>query len=244
MLMDRYSNLKVEQFTVIPFGVSEHDMKIAEKLQTELPFLEKGKINLIYTGVCNKQMIPVIRLFLSGVKTALAKFPEKFENIRIAFIGTSYIQGKNRILSVTPVMAELGLESIVKEYPDRVQYLTAVKYQQEASGLLLIGTIDPTYTPSKLYPYLLSRKPVLGFLHEKSPAVNVFKRISNQKLFVFNESDDTQIGKMVDYLCTFLETIDTKKEINETEMLKYKSESMASLQMEFFCKVQKQYLEQ
>ncbi len=238
MLMDRYKKLRREQFKVIPFGVSEQDMRIAEKLATELPYLEKGKINLVYTGVCNKHMLPVIRLFLSGFQSASMRFPDKFKNVRIVFIGTSYVQGKNQVLSVTPIASELGIESTVKEYPERVQYLTAVKYQQESSGLLLIGTTDKTYTPSKLYPYLLSKKPVISFLHEESPAVEIFKSISDQDLFVFNEINENQINKMVDYLTDFIDSIGTKKEINENEMLKYKSESMAQLQMDFFIKIQ------
>jgi len=241
MLMNRYHWLRNEQFKVIPFGVSEYDMTIAKQLTTELPFLEKGKINLVYTGVCNKQMLPVIKLFLSGFKLGLTRYPGKFENIRIVFIGTSYEQGAKKEFAVTPIAAELGIESVVSEYPERVQYLTAIKYQQESSGLLLIGTTDKSYTPSKLYPYLLSQKPILAFLHEESPAVTIFKSISDQMLFIFNEISKSEVDKMSEYLSDFVDSINLKKEINENEMLRYKSESMAQLQLEFFSEVQSDF---
>ena len=60
---------------------------------------------------------------------------------------------------------------MVTETPDRLDYLDALAVLTHASGILLLGSSEPHYTASKLYPALLARRPVLAVFHEKSSVV-------------------------------------------------------------------------
>jgi hypothetical protein len=46
----------------------------------------------------------------------------------------------------------------------------------DAQALFVAGSNDPGYTASKLYPYILARKPLLAVSHEASSVVEVLRR--------------------------------------------------------------------
>ena len=54
---------------------------------------------------------------------------------------------------------------------------------------MAIGSNDPSYTASKIYPYLLARKPFLAVYHKLSPVINLFQKFRGA---VCVEIDDTQ----------------------------------------------------
>jgi hypothetical protein len=64
----------------------------------------------------------------------------------------------------------------VTEVAPRIGYLDAVRVQTQASALLLLGSSEPHYTASKLFPALLSRRPLLALYHEQSTVVEMLRR--------------------------------------------------------------------
>jgi hypothetical protein len=64
----------------------------------------------------------------------------------------------------------------VREQPARVPYFTGLQLLRDAQALVLPGSDDPQYTASKLYPYILARKPLLAVFHERSSVVEVLRQ--------------------------------------------------------------------
>jgi hypothetical protein len=69
----------------------------------------------------------------------------------------------------------MGVADHVLEHPQRVPYFEALQVLRDAHMLLLPGSDDPQYTPSKIYPYILARRPLLAVLHENSGACDVLR---------------------------------------------------------------------
>ena len=65
---------------------------------------------------------------------------------------------------------------LVTEHPHRMAYLDVLTNLVRADGVLIVGSTEPHYTPSKVYQAVQSRRPVLALLHEASTAVEVLER--------------------------------------------------------------------
>jgi hypothetical protein len=81
---------------------------------------------------------------------------------------------------VRPVAAACGVADVVSEIPGRVDYLDALAVLTHASGILLLGSSEPHYTASKLYPALLAKRPLLALFHEASSVVSILRAVGGE----------------------------------------------------------------
>jgi hypothetical protein len=70
---------------------------------------------------------------------------------------------------------EAGVDDVVREVAPRLDYLDALDVQMKASALLLLGSNEPHYTPSKVFPALLSRRPIVAIYHEASSVLDLLR---------------------------------------------------------------------
>jgi hypothetical protein len=73
----------------------------------------------------------------------------------------------------------------VRETPRRIPYLQALDVLANSDALLLIGSDEPHYTASKIYPALLSGRPYLALFHEASSAHDILRRAGGGVTFGF-----------------------------------------------------------
>lgn len=66
----------------------------------------------------------------------------------------------------------------------------------------MIGSDDPDYTASKLYPCILARKPVLAIFHQQSSVVNILQSCQAGKSVTFTSQNKPAdlLPKIVDQL--------------------------------------------
>jgi hypothetical protein len=79
---------------------------------------------------------------------------------------------------------------MVRESTHRVPYLEGLRLMTAADFLVAIGSDDPAYSPSKIYPYLLSGRPVLAVLHESSPVVDLLRQAACGPVITFRSEAD------------------------------------------------------
>ena len=61
-------------------------------------------------------------------------------------------------------------------YPEfLLPFYSGLATLKAADGCIVPGSNDPAYTASKLYPYILAQKPILGIFHEQSSAVAIIE---------------------------------------------------------------------
>jgi hypothetical protein len=177
-LKHQYPWLRPSQFHVLPFGAPEHDFEMLKSLPVTQQIFDAGdgKRHVVYMGVAGKIMETGLRLLFSGLSVARKENPAEWSQVRVHFVGTSYAPAGRGRKTVEPVAAEFGIADIVEERTDRIGYFDTLAGLSAAQGLLIIGSNSPSYTPSKIYPYVLSKRPLLAILHEQSPAVEILER--------------------------------------------------------------------
>ena len=160
-----------------------------------------GLRHWVYVGRGGKDMELAVRGIFSAIqhyrKLSTANCQLK-ETLRLHFIGTSYAAAGRGVKTIEPLAAEYGLEKIVHEHPDRIPYFETLRCLLDASTLIVPGSDDPAYTASKIYPFLLARRPLLAVFHQDSSVTNLIKFVGGGHLVTFSSHDQAEtLGKNI-----------------------------------------------
>lgn len=183
-MADRYRWLDRAMMTAIPIGGDPDDfaaLRAAASAGDDVS-LEEGTVNLCYVGTFLPRAGSVVRALFKAVSKLRSESPDLAARLRLVFVGTSnqplgsgYQRAPGSHL-VSLIAAEEGIGDLVKEHPPRVGYVHALSLISKAHGLLLLGSDEPHYTASKIYPALMSGRPYISIFHEKSSAHEILLR--------------------------------------------------------------------
>jgi hypothetical protein len=187
LLRDRYPELKHKKFTVLPFAAAERDFEFAKRpeITNEIFSPNDGRTHWIYAGVGGAIMEKSIRPFFTALRSKLQREPSLANRLKIHFVGTSYAEFGRAQKTVEPIAAEFDLAGIVEEQTDRLPFLATARLLMDADALLVFGSDDPSYMPSKIFPYIMARKPLLAVVHEQSPVTEVVRKTQAGTLVTF-----------------------------------------------------------
>lgn len=165
-LRKRYPELPDDRFVVLPFGASERDAELVRKQGIRHSVFDPGDglLHWTYLGRGGADMA----LALGGLFSALRRLREgdpRVDRVRLHFVGTSYARGGHGRPTVAPLAEELGVGDLVVEQTDRIPYLEGLALLRTSDAVLLIGSDDPAYSASKVYPCVLAGRPLLAVLH-------------------------------------------------------------------------------
>jgi len=110
--------------------------------------------------------------------------------MRFHFIGTSYAPPPLGRESVMPVARAEGVEAHVAEHCARVPYFDALHYIVKSDALVVVGSDDPTYSASKIFPCMLARRPALLVFHRNSPVLAFAEKAGYGERFGFSSPAD------------------------------------------------------
>jgi hypothetical protein len=172
-------------FCAMPYGGEKDDHTAVHKLNLE-PYLfpiKKDKLQFVYAGA----MLPKAFAPLEAIFAAIKEQISSFNNIEFHFIGTGKTPNDPHGYNIKPLAEKYGLwNSIVFEYPQRIPYMDVLIHLENASGVFILGSTEPHYTPSKVYQGVLSGKSIFAVLHKDSTAVDVIKKSKAGTLLPFN----------------------------------------------------------
>ena len=188
-LKERYAWLATVPSATITFGAFFPDFKIAKDNQDKfVPLLQKGFFNIVYVGRGGMDMGRAVAPLFQALKDGLEQEPALFGKLKFYFIGTSYAPAGRGNLTILPLARQLGVDSNVVEMPDRISYYHALLTLMNADALFIPGSDDPNYSASKIYPYLLTKKPLLAIFNAESNAANTIKACTaDAALFTFTD---------------------------------------------------------
>ena len=194
-LAARYPALQRKPAMVLPFAAAPQDFEgLAQPRPNRFFDPADGRIHVVYTGRGGHDMWAALRLLFTALQTGLRESPELFGRLRLHFIGTDYAPANAARKTIEPLAERMGVLSSVREHPQRLPYFAALQLLCDAHMLLLPGSDDPQYTPSKLYPYILARKPLLAVLHESSGACEVLRSTNAGRLVTFPHEPSSAAG--------------------------------------------------
>ena len=166
----RYPWFGAKPQATIRFGVSLTDFaRIRDHPATGAAlYREPGKLHFLYTGASGPIMPHALNQLFRAFKRYSDQHPDRAARFHFHFFGTSYVPEGKGVPSVLPVAVEHGLAGQVTEIPHRLGHLESLSLLLQADALLLLGSSDRAYSPSKLYPYFLSGKPILSVVFHDS----------------------------------------------------------------------------
>ena len=196
-LTDRYPTIKNIPSAVITFGAFDPDMSIARENQTKFKsLLDDRYINIVYAGRGGADMHQAIAPVFKMLKKGLSDKEDTFySRLKFYFIGTSYAPAGQGKPSILPLAQQYGIADHVVEITDRISYYHTLLTLQQASGLFIPGSDDPQYTASKIYPYLLTQKPLLAIFNKKSSAIPILQEYGVKHVYDYESITETDINK-------------------------------------------------
>jgi hypothetical protein len=194
----------------IPIGGEPADFEYLRTHARRNPYFDPGDggIHLCYVGTVLPLGVETLRALLRAVVLLRDRRPDLCQRLRLHFFGTSNQTAALSPARVLPIARELGVDEYVTEHPPRIDYLDALTVLTQASAILMLGSSEPHYTASKLYPGLLARRPILAVYHEASSVVATLRRVARPpaaRLVVYG--DHGGAAAHIDTICDELEAL-------------------------------------
>jgi hypothetical protein len=189
-VLSRYDWLGGLDVAEIPYGGEDSDFEYlqAHPRVHNVFDMHDGFLHVSYVGACIPPMYPAVRALFEAARQGLERSPDLFRRLRLHFVGTSYAHKEGRS-PIAGMAREMGLEAHVQELPGRIPYLDALQVLLDSHALVVLGSEEPHYTASKIFPYILSRKPLLAIFHEDSSVVSILRGTRAGELVTFNAAE-------------------------------------------------------
>lgn len=161
----------------MPMGSVPEDYALVRDLRRK-PFLFQpgdGHFHLIYAGALLPAGLEVVDAFLAGLRALREQAPQAASRLRVHFVGTGSSPDDPQGYRVLPRAEAKGVADMISEHPHRIGYVDALGHLMQSNGVLVLGSTERHYTPSKVFQAILSERPVFAMLHEESTAVSMIR---------------------------------------------------------------------
>jgi len=133
-----------------------------------------GALQLACIGTLPPTMTETVETFFD----ALRRVRERNANarLRVHFTGTSNQRSDGAPTRALALARAHGVDDLVTETAGRLNYFDTLQAFRDADALLLLGTNEAHYTPSRIYAALNSARPVIAVYHADSPVTDLLRR--------------------------------------------------------------------
>jgi len=183
----RYPWLKAHRMASVPIGGDPEDFAVLATTpwSNHCKISDKELINLSYVGTFLPRAGPLVRTLFRAFARLRAQEPVLASRIRLNFIGTSNQPNDTTTYRVRPLAEAEKVAEAVHEIPRRLPYLEALGVLARSYGSLLVGSDEPHYTASKIYPALMSGRPYISLFHRASSAHAILRNAGGGRVFAF-----------------------------------------------------------
>jgi hypothetical protein len=182
-----------DRFSILPFAASPRDFDLVRELGIRQLVFDPadGVRHWVYLGRGGPDMARALRGLFLALRAMRESAPEA-GRLRLHFVGTSYAPGALADETVAPVARACGVGDSVVEQTARVPYLQGLALLQAADAILIVGSDDPGYSASKVYPCVSAGRPILAVLHAESPAGRVITDCRAGEVVGFRATDSDE----------------------------------------------------
>jgi hypothetical protein len=154
-------------------------------------------VHLVSVGAVGPIMRTALECLFAGLRNLRATDPAAAARLRLHFIGTSYA-GSRAEPSVLPLAQACGVAELVREETGRVGYFTAIATLLAADAIIIPGSDDTAYNPSKIATTFLAAKPTLALTPAGSALDQMVSELGFATLIRWPASDG--IAGVTDFL--------------------------------------------
>lgn len=179
----------------IPIGFDEADIAHLQAVPRSNRWFDAtdGRVHVCYVGTLLPTGHEVLRAVFGGLALLRDRHPEAFARLQLHFLGTSNQRQPDAPGRVLPIAREMGVDAVVREEPARLDYLDALNVQVQAQAILLLGSMEPHYTASKVFPALLAGRPLLAVYHAASSVVQILEGRAATDVLTFGTDDPSRL---------------------------------------------------
>jgi len=212
-MAERYPWLDRERMAAIPIGGDPDDFEAlrAHPPQNPQVRLDPAFINLSYVGTFLPRAGSLVKALFAGLRQLRERDPALAARLRLNFVGTSNQPSGEGAHRVMPIAIAEGVGDLVREHPARVPFLEALSLLANSHGLLMIGSDEPHYTASKIYPNLMAKRPFLSIFHKASSAHEILSAAGGGRAFAFATA--AELAALTPRLADALHDLATRPEI-------------------------------
>lgn len=209
-LQERYPWFASRPQAVIPFGGPQADFDFLRRnpAPSSLKLEPDGCIHWVAAGSLGPSFGHALRVLFAGLRRLRDREPALAARLRLHFVGTTYAPPELARPTAQPIAELYGVGDLVREATGRVGYLDSLRLMQAADGLLLLGSDDLSYSPSKIYPSYMTGRPMLTLAHHGSLLADLLGRLQCSKLVTLlapgRETEPTR--EIADFLATVSST--------------------------------------
>lgn len=187
-MAERYPFIERSRMAAIPIGGDPDDFIFLRQSLPKDPHvqLRLGLKHFIYVGAFLPRAEPLVRILFRALAALRAERPGIASTIKLTFVGTSNQPSGIGGGRVKPIAEAEGVGELVEEHAPRVPFFEALSLLSNADGLMMIGSDEPHYTASKIYPNLMAARPYLSIFHEASSAHAILSSAGGGAAFSFN----------------------------------------------------------
>lgn len=180
----------VAAFPAEPLEFIEAPARAAARTRTD----EGANTSVVwrYVGRGGPDMARAARGFFAAWQQAIEHGILAARDARLELAGTSYARAGEGQPSIAPLAADFNLRHAVRESTDRLPYLQTLQLLSTSDALVVFGSDDPSYTASKIYPYLLARRPLLAIFHERSSVTRLIAEVGGATLVTFRSGESME----------------------------------------------------
>jgi hypothetical protein len=184
-VLRRYRHLPAERGVSAPYG-AEPELYDALRRRSPSDGRSAGVRRLLYLGAMWEAAHDTLRAFLTALRRVKDAAPELYRTCQVDFVGTSYAPDASDCYQVRPLAEAAGVGDVVTEIPTRLPFLDALAALATTDTLLMLGSSEPHYTPSRLLPYVFARRPILAVMNGESDATDLLRRHRGVRLVTYD----------------------------------------------------------
>ena len=234
----RYPWLDPRRMAAIPIGGDPEDFDALRAEPPDNPHiqLDRRHVNLSYVGTFLPRAGSLVRTLFSAVRALKHSDPDLAARMRLNFVGTSNQPDDTSSYRVKPLAEEAGIAELVREVPQRIPYLQALGVLAASDGLLLIGSDEPHYTASKIYPALMAGRPFMSLFHRASGAHAILSAAGGGRALSFDDVHglEAQASSITDALRTLACCPEKLGRVDPAAYASYTAEAVSKRFAEFF----------
>jgi hypothetical protein len=161
----------------MPYGASAVDFEHARNSGRKPGLFDPadGRFHFVYAGALLPMSIGALERLLEGLAHLRNETPQLYARLRMHFIGTGKSPGDENGFNVRPLAEKIGVADAVCEHPHRMPYIDVLIHLVNAGGILIVGSTEPHYSPSKIFQAIQAKRPILALMHESSTAQGVLR---------------------------------------------------------------------
>jgi hypothetical protein len=161
----------------LPIGWDRRDLEFLSNLPNlPNPSNTSNLLHVSYVGTLLPTGVETLRALFAAL-AAERQRNRDVARLRLHFFGTSNLRSADAPPRVLPIAEEYGLGEAVTEQAPRLDYFDALGVLRASHALLLLGSRERHYTPSKVFPALVAERPLFALMHEASNATELLRRV-------------------------------------------------------------------